>query len=178
MHEQLKLEDASHFYDEMVTTQNDPAVFRRKLSAFLSSARSVLQYAFKEAKAKTGGESWYNNAIAGRPAIKLMKDQRDSDIHAEPVRPNNDVSVRVGGVLPMTGTLGIIAFNNKGEVTETRDAASAEPIHPSAVPTSAEYKYYFPNHRANGDVLSLARTYITDLQQVISDGTKKGFISK
>lgn len=55
MNEKDKLEEARWFYAEMVKRQENRKIFKYNLSAFLSSARSVMQYSLKEAKTKNGG---------------------------------------------------------------------------------------------------------------------------
>lgn len=50
MHELEKLKEAGYFARRMEASINDPKAFQYELSAFLSAARSVLQYAFEETK--------------------------------------------------------------------------------------------------------------------------------
>src|SRR5271166_4284403 len=59
MHEYEKLEEARHFLERMRQAA-EPKAFQYELSAFLSAARSALQYALKEATTKTGGQKWYD----------------------------------------------------------------------------------------------------------------------
>ena len=51
-----------------------------KISSFLACTRSVLQYAYKEAKEK-GLVTAYETAVNKRPIIRAFKDLRDTDIH-------------------------------------------------------------------------------------------------
>jgi hypothetical protein len=52
MHEDLKIAEAQHFLQELIrSAPRDPAVTRYSVSAFLSAARSALQYALEEANA-------------------------------------------------------------------------------------------------------------------------------
>jgi hypothetical protein len=48
-----KLAEAEYFYGRMQAERYNDAAFLHNLSAFLAAARSVLQYALKEAKAKS-----------------------------------------------------------------------------------------------------------------------------
>ena len=50
MNEYTKLKEAQYFNSEMVKKQLNRDSFNYNLSAFLSSARSILQYALEEAK--------------------------------------------------------------------------------------------------------------------------------
>src|SRR5207249_2882101 len=63
MHEEGKLQEASHFLGQMRSSLEDPEVFRYNLSAFLSAGRSVAQYALKEAQTKPGGQVWYDRFV-------------------------------------------------------------------------------------------------------------------
>lgn len=55
MYEQEKLDEARYFLSQMAMSADQPRAFRYELSAFLSAARSALQYALDEARAKVGG---------------------------------------------------------------------------------------------------------------------------
>jgi hypothetical protein len=96
MHERKKLEEAEYFYHHLVDeqTKKNREAFRHDLSAFLTAARSVLQYTDKEAKTKLGGSAWYNNQITSGPLLKFFRDERNDDIHEEPVATiaQNDIS--------------------------------------------------------------------------------------
>lgn len=54
------------------------------LSALISQARSVIQYAYKEAK-ETGHLSEFDRFVAGSEIFKLFKRLRNCDIHEYPV---------------------------------------------------------------------------------------------
>ncbi len=56
MHEKDKIIEAEYFYSRMKQEQHDRDAFRHNLSAFLSAARSVLQYALKEAETNTNSK--------------------------------------------------------------------------------------------------------------------------
>ncbi len=56
MYEKDKIIEAEYFYSRMSQEQNDRDAFRHNLSAFLSAARSVLQYALKEAETNTNSK--------------------------------------------------------------------------------------------------------------------------
>ncbi len=72
MYERDKIIEAEYFYTRMKQEQKDRDAFRYNLSAFLSAARSVLQYALKEAETRTGGQQWYDNQVSSYPASKLL----------------------------------------------------------------------------------------------------------
>ena len=66
MHERSKIEEARYFLRQLEATgryAQGLRPFTFQLSAFLSAARSILQYALKEARTKRGGEDWYVAAV-------------------------------------------------------------------------------------------------------------------
>lgn len=60
MNEQHKLTEALYFLSHLGPSSLDPQEYSFELSAFLTAARSVLQYARKEAITKPGGQEWYD----------------------------------------------------------------------------------------------------------------------
>ena len=84
-----KIKEAEYFLARMEAEQENRERFEFNLSAFLSAARSVLQYAYEEVKkAGTGEMKWYENSVSGTPIIGFLKDKRDNNIHIEPVKPH------------------------------------------------------------------------------------------
>jgi hypothetical protein len=84
----LWIDEARYLLGKLSAVVNDSAKFKYNLSAFLSAARSPLQYACEEAKSKPGGKTWYDSQIAGNPVVKYFKDKRNVKIHEKPVSPN------------------------------------------------------------------------------------------
>lgn len=120
MIEELKLAEAEYFYGQMLSVQETRAPFVYNLSAFLTAARSALQYALEDAKRKPGGQTWYDAAVAAQPSIKFLREKRNVNIHAAPVETANTYEVklsddlrivdqvevkvvRAGEVIPMSG---------------------------------------------------------------------------
>jgi hypothetical protein len=86
MHEQAKIEEARYFSEQLSALVNERDKFKFSLSAFLSAARSALQYACKEAKDKAGGQAWYDGQVTAKPVVKFFKDKRNVSIHEKSVR--------------------------------------------------------------------------------------------
>ena len=63
MNEQYKLDEAKFFLARMEESIRDREAFRYYMSAFLTAARSVTQYAWAESRSK-GRQKWYNETIA------------------------------------------------------------------------------------------------------------------
>jgi hypothetical protein len=74
VNEELKIEEAQHFLEQLVrSAPRDPDTSRHNVSAFLSAARAALQYAFEESKSKPDGRAWYDAAVSRDPAVKFLK---------------------------------------------------------------------------------------------------------
>jgi len=178
MNEQSKLEEALYFCQVMQGCQNERQPFVHNLSAFLSSARSVLQYAFEEAHVKRGGQKWYDTQMANHRTLAFFKDKRDVNIHSAPVNAKQDVAVAFTATLHLSGSLAMKLINAEGHVvgeTSTQDPAppSPEPEIPPVIST----KYTFPDWLGNEDVLALSKLYLQEREAVVNDGVAKGFLT-
>src|SRR5437773_1982245 len=94
MHERAKLTEASHFLERMHAERGYPAGFTLELSAFMGAARSVLQYAGREAKLKPGGQQWYDQTMAN-PLLCFFRDMRNNSIHEVPLKPVTKMTTEV-----------------------------------------------------------------------------------
>jgi hypothetical protein len=122
----------------MEASIDDSDAFRYELSAFLSAARSVLQYAFEEATTKPNGRQWYEAQVSGSAVLKFFKDKRDLNIHVEPVRPSRHIAVSITEQIRISDSVRIIKQKEDGtiEVPEPE----AEPPNPKPQETSADVK--------------------------------------
>jgi hypothetical protein len=93
-----KLDEAQYFLEGMIQAQSaqDERAFRYELSAFLSAARTVLQYAFAEC-GRTGRLDWYETAVTRDSCLAFLKLQRDDNVHGRPVAP---MAVETAGMNP------------------------------------------------------------------------------
>lgn len=94
MNEFEKIREAEYFLGRMTAEREVRDAFRFNPSAFLSAARSVLQYALEEARRKPGGQAWYDGHMAASPILTFFKDRRDVNIHVEPVALRADIGSR------------------------------------------------------------------------------------
>ncbi len=155
MHERSKLKEALHFLDRMHAEHRDPSAFAHELSAFLAAARSVLQYALKEATAKPGGEQWYFQAMAN-PLFTFFKDLRDDSIHRVPVTPLTKMKLTRGSML------------NIGDDDEEVPIPHEH--------NTITYHYEFPG-RPGEEVTDLSRQYLNALEQLVEAGARAGWIT-
>lgn len=177
MHELEKLKEAGYFARCMEATINDPEAFQFKLSAFLSAARSVLQYAFEEAKQKPNGERWYEAQVSGNSVLKFFKDKRDLNIHTEPIRPSRHISVSDTAHVSISESIRI-EITRGDRTTEIREHKE-EPPKPSPIASSTEVeiRYILTDWPGPEDAIQLSRQYLTALEAFVKVGTSGGFIS-
>ena len=178
MHEQAKLAEARYFYSRMAQELDRRQEFQYDLSAFLSSARSVLLYARDEAKAKSGGQQWYDAQMTSSPVLAFFKDRRDVNIHIEPVRPIQHTNVTTTVTIHLSVSASVTHRDADGNVLhqsppETPQAKPREPDTPPVVTT----QYKFADWPGSEDVMDLCRTYLDELQQVVADGIARAFLT-
>src|SRR5271157_448704 len=177
MHEQNKLDEARHFLAGMTGAVEDPTCFRFELSAFLSSARSVLQYARKEAITKTGGQAWFDTHISNSPVLRFFKDKRDVNIHTQPVVPAATINVAATDVIQFSEGVLLQVFDSEGNLISERGIGSGSPPPVASPLPSTSRVYHFPDWTGQEDVLQLCRDYVTALETVVKVGRSQGFIT-
>lgn len=177
MNENTKIQEAEYFLSRM-SENNERPFFNYNLSAFLTAARSVLQYALKESETKPNGKSWYDSAIQSRPVVHFFKDKRNINIHAEPINPSAEINIGINDAISLSDEVFITLTDKDGNILDektvprsqpTREIKSNEPV--------VNYRFIFRDWRGNEDVVDLSRQYIKELKEIISDGVARGFIT-
>ncbi len=155
MHERAKLKEANHFLEQMHAGKGNPGAFKHELSAFMGAARSVLQYALKEAKGKAGGQQWYDQAKTN-PLVLYFKNKRDTSIHERPVEPARKFETKAAGLL------------NIGD----DDDEMMVPHSHIRIVERCEFRDW-----PGEEVTELAMQYLTALERLVEDGIAKGWIT-
>lgn len=178
MYEESKLKEAGYFYSRMVseTDNRDDLLF--DLSAFLSAARSVLQYAFKEAQTKSGGQQWYDNHIISSKVPAFFKDKRDINVHTQPVQVNQHTSIQVTEVVSVSESIRVETFSQTGQLISVHSSEPSEPPPVPEIPPKVTHRFTFPDWSGTEDVLQLCHLYLNELQRVVEDGQNNGFLTK
>jgi hypothetical protein len=177
MHEQDKLDEARHFFAGMTASIENPSAFRFELSAFLSSARSVLQYALDEAKTRPGGQAWFDAHARGNPVLKFFKDKRDVSIHSQPVIPAATINIAVSDVIHFSEAVLIQRFDDEGNLVSEGAVGSQTPPPVVSPPPAVSRVYNFLDWTGQEDVLQLCRDYVTALEAVVNDGYSRGLLT-
>lgn len=180
MFEKAKIEEAEYFLSKMREEVNKPGHFQYVLSAFLTAARSVLQYTLEEAKKKTGGQAWHDQMMATSPALKFFRDKRDVNIHEEPVSLSTGITTGDRCVIGLGESVTVVKRDAEGKVIETITSPQSSPHQnltspPSMAPVT--YRYLFPDWNGQEDVLNLSEKYIQELKVFVQDGINQNFIS-
>jgi hypothetical protein len=178
-HEKRKLAEARYFYSLMGQELNNREKFTFNLSAFLSAARSVLQYALEGAKTKKGGQQWYDNHITTSSVLSFFKDKRDLNIHFEPITPiqhtdlvaHNNVILTEAVLVVVDGSNKTLYPSSPGVPKPQSEARETEP------PTVGKTYYRFSDWQGREDIFTLSEKYLDELQRVIEDGIRNGFLT-
>jgi hypothetical protein len=180
MHEDLKIAEAQHFLQELIrSAPRDPAVTRYSVSAFLSAARSALQYALEETKCKPGGQSWYDSSVNGDPVVKFLKDSRDINIHERPVPMRTHTTIGIGqGALTLSSTSPTVLISRGDQVIEWAAPPPQIPPLPSMMePPPTSHTYEFKDWAGPEDVVALCTRYLAEIRRIVDDGRVRGFLS-
>jgi hypothetical protein len=181
MDEQRKIDEAKYFLSRMQPDEQEPTEYSYDLSAFLSAARSALQYALDEAKAKASGQAWYESAVRSSAVVKFFKDKRDLSIHVEPVVPSRAINVSVTESIRVSSSIISIAIRNadgtveKSEPVEPTQPAVQVPLPPST--SSVSIRFHFQDWPGQENVNALCHEYLQQVQAIVADGRQHGFIT-
>lgn len=176
MHEREKLEEAKFFLQRMEGSAAVPEEFKYHLSAFLTAARTVLQYAFREAEAKADGRAWYEGLVTGNTVLRWFRDLRDVQIHERPVQPDGLTAVSLVEPVSMSEGLRIVKIDEVGE-RETIHTSEDPPVSPKEIPPEVRHIYQFQGWPGSEDVITLAKQYLVALEAVVADGVARGFLT-
>jgi hypothetical protein len=164
MNEDSKIEEAEFFLAHIEKAADDERATRFYASAFLSAARSALQYVLKEVtpdsggqtkqrcgvqkKARSDGQNWYDAQVSLDPLVRFLKDRRDINIHKRPLPMRTNISIRIPD-------------------TRLPDNAS-----------TTTFDYSFQDWtEPEKDLLALCKRYISEIKRIVADGRTKGFLS-
>ena len=184
MNKKAKIKEAKYFLARMKEEQDNREHFVHSLSAFLSAARSVLQYALNEVdpkenpSAKPGAKMWYDNLMSVSSTLKFFKRKRDFNIHVEPVHPSAHFQVTLTEKAGISESFSIVHRDKDGKIISKYSSEPPKPK-PEKPETSVEHevRYKFSDWTGDEDVITLCEKYIQELEKAVKDGVSKGFIT-
>jgi hypothetical protein len=178
MHEKDKLEEAKYFFSKMQNEKENPAAFKHNLSAGLSSARSVGQYALDEAKTKTGGQKWYDGLMKSSPILTFFKNKRNYNIHTAPVVLLKHRSITLTEIIRASESITIEIKDKDGKLIGVRMISDPPNSQiPEGSSATSETVYRFDDWAKGEDVIALCSKYMAELERFIQEGIDKGYIS-
>jgi hypothetical protein len=175
MHEQIKLDEAKHFIRGMIRARGTPEEFGYELSAFLSAARSVLQYSLAEAKAHPAGQQWYE-AQTKRGTVSYFKDKRNHSVHVAPPNVRAHIGVKIYESVTPSDAVTIELRDPAGHVAG-RSYAETAYERPLDSATSIDNVYTFDDWKGPEDVIALCGKYLTELEAIVMDGQSRGLLT-
>jgi hypothetical protein len=176
MHERYKIDEAKFFLERMEESIHDRRAFRYNLSALLSSARSVLQYARKESVAKDR-QKWYDETASRNDVLRFFIDKRDVNIHDEPVNPSSHIVIAISENVGVFSSATVASFNNR-PVDMDRPKEEPPPPKPLETRNKGTIVYRFDDWSGSEDVIALSRRYIEELEKFVQRGIKEGILSE
>ena len=180
MHKKQKLDESNYFLDLAGACDSSRPEFRFLVSAFLTSARSVLQYALEEAKTCKGGQAWFDKHSSA-PEVKFMKDIRDENIHAAPVSPIR--ALAFGDSVSVSAQLVSITLTDADGTVHHGVVEQAQGIVADQDPTGktehgATVSYRFDGWEGAEDVVQLCARYFAAIEAIMSDGQTRRFLRR
>ncbi len=181
MHEDSKLDQAVRFLARMrrAQDQHDKVEFTDQLAAFLSVARSVLQYVFTEAVKQKRQQAWYEKTTKAYPRIVFFKKERSFDVHERPVDPRRETSLEIHEGIALSHAAILPPRVSSGDVT-VEPAEVAPPVaHPPSEGHVEKTTRFFLAEWTAGpeDAIALAELYLEDIRAVVEDGRARGFLT-
>lgn len=177
MHELIKLEESRYFYSMICKEFQNSNFLAYNLSAFLAAARSVLQYALKEAKTKSGGKHWYDTKVSVSPILSFFKDKRDINIHEEPVKPLKHTGITLVETVRVSESITVTKYDASGNLLDESTSESITEPEKSYIPPVVTHHYQFVDWPGNEDLLTLSQMSLDELRRMVDDGIARGFIT-
>lgn len=177
MNELNKIKEAEFFYDKMLSVDGGIDEYKYYLSAFLSAARSVLQYALMEAEHIPGGRNWYDLNVSKNPVLRFFKDKRNVNIHAQPVDFRKDVNIKITETIRVSESISIIKKDSEGNIIEEYHSKSKKSKPKIEIPPEITHKYWFDDWSGGEDIPTLCKKYLDDLNSFVERGQSDGFLS-
>lgn len=180
MNEDHKIEEAQYFLAKLVNPELELREFSFELSAFLTAARSVIQYALEEARSKPGGQAWYDGQVGASPVVKYFKDKRDVSVHVTPVIPTRTFHVEIEERVAFGDSINIEVRTPDGTIIpdpSQKEPKEQAPREITRASSSSSVTYHFSDWPGAEHVVTLCGDYLQQVRNIILDGRSHGFVS-
>lgn len=185
---QNKLDETKYFHEQMIKNLNTPREFSYNLSALLACGRTIQTYIFKIVKYDVTGKWWYDNLFATKSKLSFFREQRNIVIHENPVKIKTNISIEWNEniCLLLSQRSQLLKVDASGNVIENTDINlkddnqicndgqfqdSTEKFNNAII----EYEYCFVDWPGSENVMQLVKEFIVELEEMISEGTTKGY---
>jgi hypothetical protein len=176
MHELEKFHEARHFLERMTEVRDQRDSFNHNLSAFLTAARTVLQYAYKEAEGKNKLAWWEKET--NDPVIRFFRDKRNASVHEIPVRPQAQISVGIFEQVTVSDSVSIVLQDKAGNIIQqTSSPPPAERPKADSIPAVVSHTYVFDDWKGSEDVFELSQIYLDKLGRFVEEGRSLGILT-
>ena len=179
MNEDGKLQEGAYFLRQMSSSLQEPQVFRFNLSAFLSAARSVAQFAWKEARTKSGGQTWYDAFVANDRLSGFFKSRRDSNVHDDIIHLDGHVDVFVRDAAHVSERSVVEKFDRDGNLIEVVEGEGSDSNLDAEWTTDYRFvaHYRFAEWEGPEEIPELCAQYLESLRRLVADGRAQGILS-
>ena len=180
MNEDHKIEEAQYFLAKLANPERKLREFSFELSAFLTAARSALQYALEEARTKPGGQAWYDGQVGTSPEVRYFKDKRDVSVHVTPVIPTRTFHVETEERIVFGDSVSVEVRRPDGTIVPDPPQEKSPEHAPHEITrasSSSSVIYHFSDWPGTEDVVTLCGNYLQQVRAIVLDGRSHGFVS-
>ncbi|OOC59062.1 hypothetical protein BBD40_25785 [Paenibacillus ihbetae] len=153
------------------------------LSAFLSAARSIIQYTYERAEI-LGRKPDYNMLVSERPILRYFKGKRDINIHVQPVKSIQQVNIDLYSSVTVQTKESVRIQMIEADGSISRDETYETP---ASVQSRQEkdndepgpvrsLHYRFDDWPGEEDVLELSKEYLVNLRTFVNNAHSTGLI--
>jgi hypothetical protein len=182
--QKYKLEEAEYFLNLMQMKLNQESIeeFKYMLSAFLSAARSILQYTEKYAENNKRSND-YRLLLNGKFTFRYFKHKRDFNVHTAPILTVKKfyLTVKLRIKVRVQVNPSQVKHHADGTIEIIKDCPPIEkPIpteslsNPSV--TTNKISIYFKDRKSNKEIMKLCHQYIADLKTFIIEAQRISLI--
>ncbi|MCL5027661.1 MAG: hypothetical protein M1480_01440 [Bacteroidetes bacterium] len=174
MNEYKKLEEAKYFLEKMITQKKNLKDFENNLSAFLTSSRSVFDYAKEECKINPNSKSWYKLKTSSSPIIEFLRKKRNLNVHVEPIKTNVLHTIEAKVTISVNGTA--IVSDKEGNIISQKEFGQ-KPQKDNLDTIKSDTIYKFTDWSGSEDVITLCNLYINEIENFLAEGQSLNFLT-
>lgn len=140
------------------------------LSAFITPARSVMQYIFASAEQRQRLKE-YNGMVSGNTVLKFFKEERDFNIHKAPIIPNKLATVDIAASITvgMKEEVKIELINGEDYKEIVSSIESVDNLDNVEETIDSKVQYFFDKWKGEEDLVELCDKYILELEKMIRE---------